>query len=139
MDIDCGTVAPTGLLDSDFSPSGCFYIEHPPEGGGRFIVRRTADNSGVPLEKLWEGADLIGWAGGELDLLFAVKHEPRTPGSRDGRPRPVVGPMNPPLTYLLYDLERQQVVRSQRGRLWTYANQHHQPILELPSGWQVFQ
>jgi hypothetical protein len=139
LDLDRGTVTTTGLLDSDFSPSGRFYIEHPPEGGGRFIVRRTTDNSGVSLETLWRGADLIGWAGGDRDLLFAVKHEPRVPGSGNGRPRAVVGPMNPPLTYLLYDLERQQVVRWERGRLWPYANQHHRPILQLPSGWEVFQ
>jgi hypothetical protein len=139
LDVDHGTIAPTGLLDNEFSPTGRFYIERPPEGGGESIVRRTADNSEVPLEKLRRGADLIGWAGGDRDLLLAVKHEPRTPGSDTGGVRVAVGPMNPPLTYLLYDLDRQQVVRSQRGRLWTYANQHHQPILQLPSGWHIFQ
>jgi hypothetical protein len=138
LEVDPGTIAATELLDNDFSPSGRFYIYRPPEGE-TVRVLRTADNTEIPLEKLRRGADLIGWSGGDRDLLFAVKHEPRPPGSTSRRPLRVVGPMNPPLTYLLYDIDRQEVVRSQRGRLWMYANQHHQPILEVPSGWWILQ
>ncbi len=139
LDLDQRTIAPTDLLDYDFSPSGRFYIETPPEGGGPSIVRRTADNSEVPLERLRRGADLIGWAGGDRDLLLAVKHEPRSPDSTSLRPRAVVGPMNPPLTYLLYDLDRQQVVRSERGRLTAVASRLHQPLLETATGWRILQ
>ena len=53
------------------------------------LVRRSADNSEVSLAKFREGADLVGWAGGDRDLLLAVQHEPRPPGSTNGRPRAV--------------------------------------------------
>ena len=138
LDLERRTIRPTDLLDHDFSPSGRFYIDRPPESG-TVLVRRTADNAEVPLVELRRGADLVGWAGGDRDLLLAVKHEPRPPGSTSGPPYAVVRPMNPVLTYLLYDLDRQQVVQSQRGRLTASQSQQHQPLLELSSGWRILQ
>jgi hypothetical protein len=125
----------TKLKSVRLSPTGRYYIYRPPLTDS-LLVLRTADNAEVSLEKFRRGADLIQWADGDSDLLLAVKHEPRPADS--GVPR-VVADMNPPLTYLLYDVDKGRVVRSQRGRLTTWKSPRNQKLLEANSGLKVLQ
>ncbi len=131
------TLTGTTLKSVNLSPTGRYYIYRPPLTDS-LLVLRTADNAEVSLEKLRRDADLIQWADGDRDLLLAVKHEPRPAGSNDGAPR-VVADMNPPLTYLLYDVERGRVLRSERGRLTTWKGPRHKKLLELNSGLRVLE
>jgi hypothetical protein len=126
----------TALKSVRLSPTGRYYIYRPPLSD-TVMVLRTEDNTEVPLEKLRRGADLMQWAGGDSDLLLAVKHEPRRAGSSTGMLSVVTGEMNPPLTYLLYDIARRRVVRSERGRLTTWNSPRNERLLETASGLQI--
>lgn len=128
----------TALKSIRLSPTGRYFL-YTPAFTDSLLVLKTADNAEVSLGKLRRDATPIQWVGGERDLLLAVKREPRPAGSNDGIPRPVVGDMNPPLTYLLYDVEQGRVVRSARGRLTTWESPGRKKLLEASSGLQLLE
>jgi hypothetical protein len=117
IDIVRRTMAPTELLDHQFSPTGRYYL-HRPVGADSFAVYETRTNAPVDVSTLQSEARVIGWASSSEDVLLATRKPAAVradPGDRI-RVKPLKqGALEQ--SYQLYRLSDRRTVLRSKGQL----------------------